>query len=158
MFFRYASLLSQYSAVSFGDPLFGCFVVLPLTQRHDIKFRRAVWDEHIGVLRALAIPLDQVTRHWCLVLLHGHLICHVTLFGSFIEAVHTVSCCDFVITPNARICILVGPIVRKKSEPVERNTVPSVLQYSHMRSKRSSLFPKGNGFVSCEDTCEPRLL
>lgn len=95
MFFRYASLLSQYSAVSFGDPLFGCFVVLPLTQRHDIKFRSAVWDEHIGVLRALAIPLDQVTYHWCLVLLHGRLICHVTLFGSFIEAVHTVSCCEF---------------------------------------------------------------
>ena len=60
-FLRYASLLSQYSAVSFGDPLFGCFVVLPLAQRHDIKFRRAVWDEHVGVLRALSIPLDQVT-------------------------------------------------------------------------------------------------
>lgn len=83
MFFRYASLLSQYSAVSFGDPLFGCFVVLPLTQRHDIKFRRAVWDEHIGVLRALAIPLDQVAYRWRVAPLHGHLICHVTLFGSF---------------------------------------------------------------------------
>ena len=95
MFFRYASLLSQYSAVSFGDPLFGCFVVLPLTQRHDIKFRRAVWDEHIGVLRAFAMPLGQVPYYWRLVLLHCHLICHVTLFVNFIEAVHTVSCCEF---------------------------------------------------------------
>ena len=60
LIFRYASLLSQYSAVSFGDPLFGCFVLLPLAQRHDIKFRSAVWDEHRGVLRALSIPLDQV--------------------------------------------------------------------------------------------------
>jgi len=66
VFFRYASLLSQYSAVSFGDPLFGCFVILPLTQSHDIKFRRAVWDEHIGVLRALAIPLDQVAYYYTL--------------------------------------------------------------------------------------------
>ena len=57
---RYASFLSQYSAVSFGDALFGCFVILPLAQRHDVKFRRAVWDEHIGVLRALSIPLEQV--------------------------------------------------------------------------------------------------
>ncbi|KAJ7323457.1 RNA polymerase II associated protein 1 [Desmophyllum pertusum] len=56
----YASLLSQYSAVSFGDALFGCFVTLPLAQKHDVKFRRAVWDEHIGVLRALSIPLDQL--------------------------------------------------------------------------------------------------
>ena len=62
---RYASLLSQYSAVSFGDALFGCFVTLPLAQKHDVKFRRAVWDEHIGVLRALSIPLDQVnTEKW----------------------------------------------------------------------------------------------
>jgi len=56
----YASFLSQYSAVSFGDALFGCFVILPLAQRHDVKFRRAVWDEHIGVLRALSIPLGQL--------------------------------------------------------------------------------------------------
>ena len=60
IFSRYASFLSQYSAVSFGDALFGCFVILPLAQRHDVKFRRAVWDEHIGVLRALSIPLGQV--------------------------------------------------------------------------------------------------
>lgn len=57
---RYASLLSQYSAVSFGDALFGSFVILPLAQKHDMKFRTAVWDEHVGVLRALSIPLDQV--------------------------------------------------------------------------------------------------
>ena len=60
IFSRYASFLSQYSAVSFGDALFGCFVILPLAQKHDVKFRRAVWDEHIGVLRALSIPLEQV--------------------------------------------------------------------------------------------------
>lgn len=54
----YASLLSQYSAVSCGDALFGSFVILPLAQKHDMKFKTAVWDEHIGVLRALSIPLD----------------------------------------------------------------------------------------------------
>lgn len=56
----FASLLAQFSAVSFGDPLFASFLILPLTQRHDFKFRRAVWEEHVGVLRALSIPLDQV--------------------------------------------------------------------------------------------------
>ncbi|XP_068681600.1 RNA polymerase II-associated protein 1-like isoform X1 [Montipora foliosa] len=56
----YASLLAQFSAVSFGDPLFACFLILPLTRRHDIKFRKAVWEEHVGVLRALSIPLDQL--------------------------------------------------------------------------------------------------
>ena len=54
-----------------------------------------MWDEHIGVLRALAIPLDQVAYYWRPVLLRDPLICHVTLFGSFIEGVHTVSCCEF---------------------------------------------------------------
>lgn len=59
-FFRFASFLAQFSAVSFGDPLFASFLIVPLTQRHDFKFRRAVWEEHVGVLRALSIPLDQV--------------------------------------------------------------------------------------------------
>ena len=67
IFSRYASFLSQYSAVSFGDALFGCFVILPLAQKHDVKFRRAVWDEHIGVLRALSIPLEQVNLIKCTV-------------------------------------------------------------------------------------------
>lgn len=56
----FASFLAQFSAVSFGDPLFASFLILPLTQRHDFKFRRAVWEEHVGVLRALSIPLDQL--------------------------------------------------------------------------------------------------
>ena len=59
-FFRFASFLAQFSAVSFGDPLFASFLIVPLSQRHDFKFRRAVWEEHVGVLRALSIPLDQV--------------------------------------------------------------------------------------------------
>ncbi|XP_029211731.2 RNA polymerase II-associated protein 1-like isoform X2 [Acropora millepora] len=56
----FASFLAQFSAVSFGDPLFASFLIVPLTQRHDFKFRRAVWEEHVGVLRALSIPLDQL--------------------------------------------------------------------------------------------------
>ena len=53
-------VISQFEAVSFGDALFASYVILPLQQRHDVKYRRAVWGEHSTVLRALHLPLDQV--------------------------------------------------------------------------------------------------
>ncbi|XP_031566687.1 RNA polymerase II-associated protein 1-like [Actinia tenebrosa] len=56
----YISLLSQYSAVSFGDPLFASFLVLPLAQRHHIRFRHALWDEHVSTLRAVSFSVNQV--------------------------------------------------------------------------------------------------
>jgi hypothetical protein len=56
----YSAVLYQYAAVSYGDPLFGCFVLLPLQQCFSSEYRRAVWGEHAVVLRSLAIPLEQI--------------------------------------------------------------------------------------------------
>ncbi|KAK3745680.1 hypothetical protein QZH41_019009, partial [Actinostola sp. cb2023] len=56
----YTSSLSHYSAVSFGDPLFASFLVLPLAQRQHIKFRHALWDEYVGTIRAVSFPVNQV--------------------------------------------------------------------------------------------------
>ncbi|XP_062503309.1 RNA polymerase II-associated protein 1-like [Corticium candelabrum] len=56
----YVAMLSQYAAVSYGDPLFGCFLLIPLQQRFSSYLRRAVWGEYSAVLRNLAIPLNQI--------------------------------------------------------------------------------------------------
>lgn len=56
----YMLLLSQYEAVSYGDSLFGCYVLLPLQQQHDLLLRQAVWSEHEPVLRALFVPVSEV--------------------------------------------------------------------------------------------------
>ncbi|XP_078263232.1 RNA polymerase II-associated protein 1 isoform X3 [Rhinoraja longicauda] len=55
----YISLLEQFESVSFGDQLFGSFLLLPLQRRFDAQLRRAVFGEHVSVLRALGVPLKQ---------------------------------------------------------------------------------------------------
>ncbi|XP_067414049.1 RNA polymerase II-associated protein 1 isoform X2 [Emydura macquarii macquarii] len=55
----YISLLEQFEGVSFGDPLFGAFVLLPLQRRFSVQLRLAVFGEHVSTLRALGVPLKQ---------------------------------------------------------------------------------------------------
>ena len=58
--FRNQDFLEQYEAVSFGDPVFGLFLLLPLQQRHDVMLRKAVWGERRKILRTLRLPLNEV--------------------------------------------------------------------------------------------------
>ncbi|NXK54387.1 RPAP1 protein, partial [Chauna torquata] len=55
----YISLLEQFEAVSFGDPLFGVFVLVPLQKRFSVHLRLSVFGEHTSILRALGVPLQQ---------------------------------------------------------------------------------------------------
>ncbi|XP_025946809.1 RNA polymerase II-associated protein 1 isoform X7 [Apteryx rowi] len=55
----YTSLLEQFEGVSFGDPLFGAFVLLPLQKRFSIHLRLSVFGEHTSILRSLGVPLQQ---------------------------------------------------------------------------------------------------
>lgn len=59
----YSALLSQYEAVSFGDPLFGCFILLPLQKRYSVSMRMALFGEHVSILRSLGVSLEQVRGH-----------------------------------------------------------------------------------------------
>ncbi|XP_033001534.1 RNA polymerase II-associated protein 1 isoform X1 [Lacerta agilis] len=55
----YINLLEQFEGVSFGDPLFGIFVLLPLQRRFSVQLRMAIFGEHVSTLRALGVPLQQ---------------------------------------------------------------------------------------------------
>ncbi|NXE93107.1 RPAP1 protein, partial [Menura novaehollandiae] len=55
----YISLLEQFEGVSFGDPLFGVFVLLPLQKCFSVHLRLSVFGEHTNILRALGVPLQQ---------------------------------------------------------------------------------------------------
>ncbi|KAM9777625.1 RNA polymerase II-associated protein 1 [Neosynchiropus ocellatus] len=57
----YCALLAQYEAVSFGDRLFGCWVLLPLQRRYSATMRLAAFGEHVGMLRSLGVTLDQLS-------------------------------------------------------------------------------------------------
>ncbi|KAJ3613048.1 hypothetical protein NHX12_019304 [Muraenolepis orangiensis] len=56
----FTALLSQYEAVSFGDPLFGCWVLLPLQRHYSTAMRLAVFGEHVGMLRSLGVTPGQL--------------------------------------------------------------------------------------------------
>ncbi|XP_045917703.1 RNA polymerase II-associated protein 1 isoform X2 [Micropterus dolomieu] len=57
----YSALLTQYEAVSFGDRLFGCWVLLPLQRRYSTTMKLAVFGEHVGMLRSLGVTLEQLS-------------------------------------------------------------------------------------------------
>ncbi|GCB69155.1 hypothetical protein scyTo_0013927 [Scyliorhinus torazame] len=56
----YISLLEQFESVSFGNQLFGCFLLLPLQRKFNIQLRKAVFGEHVSVLRTLGVQLKQL--------------------------------------------------------------------------------------------------
>lgn len=60
-FLRYGELLLQYSAVSFGDVLFGAFLLIPLQQRQDPQLRKMIWGENAFVLHLLPTPVEEVS-------------------------------------------------------------------------------------------------
>lgn len=57
----YSALLAQYEAVSFGNPLFGCWMLLPLQRRYDVTLKLAVFGEHVGMLRSLGVTMEQLS-------------------------------------------------------------------------------------------------
>ena len=61
---RYSSLLEQFAAVSYGDHLFACFILLPLQQRFSVQLRKMVWKEHPTVIRILSLPIAEVHNYF----------------------------------------------------------------------------------------------
>ncbi|XP_030069963.1 RNA polymerase II-associated protein 1 isoform X2 [Microcaecilia unicolor] len=55
----YIDLLEQFEGVSFGDHLFGIFVLLPLQRRFSVQLRLAVFGEHVSALRVLGVPFKE---------------------------------------------------------------------------------------------------
>ncbi|MEE6492554.1 hypothetical protein FKM82_016601 [Ascaphus truei] len=55
----YMDLLEQFEGVSFGDPLFGTFVLLPLQRRFSVQLKLALFGEHVSSLRSLSVSLKE---------------------------------------------------------------------------------------------------
>ncbi|XP_046963820.1 RNA polymerase II-associated protein 1 [Vanessa cardui] len=52
----YTQFLEQFQSVSYGDSIFAACVLVPLAQRHNVKWRKLLWSEYAGCLRALDCP------------------------------------------------------------------------------------------------------
>lgn len=56
----YREVLEQFAGVSYGNSVFGQYVLLPLQQRHSNKYKKLVWSELAAILRLLRTPVDEV--------------------------------------------------------------------------------------------------
>ncbi|XP_076305853.1 RNA polymerase II-associated protein 1-like isoform X1 [Tachypleus tridentatus] len=56
----YVELLEQFESVSYGDSLFGSFILLPLQQCYDSSLRKLLFSEHAPALRILGVPFAQL--------------------------------------------------------------------------------------------------
>ncbi|XP_013195192.1 RNA polymerase II-associated protein 1 [Amyelois transitella] len=52
----YTQLLEQFQSVSYGDHTFAACILVPLAQQHNVKWRKLLWSEYAGCLRALDCP------------------------------------------------------------------------------------------------------
>ncbi|XP_023944817.2 RNA polymerase II-associated protein 1 [Bicyclus anynana] len=59
----YTQILEQFQSVSYGDHTFASCVLVPLAQKHNVKWRKLLWSEYAGCLRALDCPLDDLCYH-----------------------------------------------------------------------------------------------
>lgn len=58
----YREVLEQFAGVSYGNSVFGQYVLLPLQQRHSNKYKKLVWSELAAIIRLLRTPVDEVTN------------------------------------------------------------------------------------------------
>lgn len=56
----YTEILQQFQSVSYGDHTFAACVLVPLAQKHNVKWRQLIWYEYVGCLRYLDCPLDSL--------------------------------------------------------------------------------------------------
>lgn len=56
----YIQLLEQYQGVSYGNDLFGNFILIPLAQRHNVKWRKILYSEYAGVVQIFNVTKNQV--------------------------------------------------------------------------------------------------
>lgn len=56
----FTQLLEQFQSVSYGDPVFAACVLVPIAQKHNVKWRKLLWSEYAGCLRALDCPEEHL--------------------------------------------------------------------------------------------------
>ncbi|XP_075211617.1 RNA polymerase II-associated protein 1 isoform X2 [Lycorma delicatula] len=56
----YRQLVDHYVAVSYGDSVFGQYILIPLQQCYNVKFRKLIWSEQAPLVRVLSTPVEQL--------------------------------------------------------------------------------------------------
>lgn len=56
----YIAFLDHFQGESYGDHTFGQLVMVPLAQKHNIKWKKMIWSEHVHALRFVCCSVTEV--------------------------------------------------------------------------------------------------
>lgn len=59
--YSFCDVLLQFSSTSFGNHIFSNYILIPLQQRYDVKYRKAIWGEYCDALRCFTMPVKSVS-------------------------------------------------------------------------------------------------
>lgn len=57
----YKTLCEHYVSVSYSDPVFGAYILLPLQRKHNVELRKLVWSE-VGLPETINIDEEHLSR------------------------------------------------------------------------------------------------
>ncbi|XP_006615612.1 RNA polymerase II-associated protein 1 [Apis dorsata] len=56
----FTAMCEHFCSTSYGDYGFSMALLIPISQRHDVHYRKLLWSEHVGLLRYIRLPLEQL--------------------------------------------------------------------------------------------------
>lgn len=57
----FTAMCEHFCSTSYGDYGFSMTLLIPITQRHDVHYKKLLWSEHVGLLRYIRLPLEQLS-------------------------------------------------------------------------------------------------
>ncbi|GFU14118.1 RNA polymerase II-associated protein 1 [Nephila pilipes] len=142
----YLEMLNQFEAVSYGDLLFGNFILYPLQQCYPSRWKKVLFNDHPQVLQFLRIPFSKllmplqnylepfetdidVVMDYCKLLMTGVLI-HVKCPVLYLMAIHHINHFVFAKQDTAKKVQnrLLSAILQYKNKIVQRQ----ILLYSEV--------------------------
>jgi len=57
----YKTLCEHYASVSYSDPIFGAYILLPLQMKHSVELRKLIWSE-IELAETINIDEEHIDR------------------------------------------------------------------------------------------------
>ncbi|KAK9297181.1 hypothetical protein QLX08_009046 [Tetragonisca angustula] len=56
----FTAMCEHFCSTSYGDYGFSMTLLVPIAQRHNVHYRKLLWSEHVGLLRYVRLPLEQL--------------------------------------------------------------------------------------------------
>lgn len=133
----YISFLDQFQGCSYGDKTFGALVMVPLAQKHNIKWRHMLWSEHVHVLRFATCTEDEVNKITNLLMLNVHRHDGTSYMRFLLQLIGTLD--DYLNPPESDKILLKSYYQAINSHILLPNTIPYKIAEHHVNAYKTKL-------------------